>query len=62
MIKYAQSRYFQPGGQVLALLPVPGKLLQARYFGPYIVKEKISDLNYIVSTPDRRKKYSSLSY
>ena len=53
--KYTQSRSFQPGDQVLALLPVPGKPLQARYFGPYIVKEKVSDLNYIVGTPDRRK-------
>ena len=51
--KYTQSRYFQPGDQILALLPVPGKPLQARYFGPYIVKEKVSDLNYIVSTPDQ---------
>ena len=50
--KYTQSRSFQPGDQVLALLPV-----QARYFGPYIFKEKVSDLNYmyIVSTPDRHK-------
>ena len=38
--KYTQSRYFQPGDQVLALLPVPGKPLQARYFGPYMIKEK----------------------
>ena len=53
--KYTQSRSFQAGDQVLALLPVFGKPLQVRYFGPYIVKEKISDLNYIVSTPDRRK-------
>ena len=53
--KYTQSTSFRPGDQVLALLPVPGKPLQTRYFGPYIVKEKVSDLNYIVSTPDRRK-------
>ena len=53
--KYIQSRSFQPGDQVLALLRVPGKSLQARYFGPYIVKEKVSDLNYIVSTPDWHK-------
>ena len=37
------------------MLPVTGKPLQARYFGPYIVQDKVSDLNYIVSTPDRRK-------
>ena len=53
--KYTQSRYFQPGDQVLASSPVPDKPLQAKYFGPYIVKEKVRDLNYIVSTPDRRK-------
>ena len=37
------------------MLPVPDKTLQARYFDPYIVKEKVSDLNYIISTPDKRK-------
>ena len=55
--KYTQSRSFQSGDHVLALLPIPGKPLQARYLGPYmyIVKKKFSHLNYIVSTPDRRK-------
>ena len=53
--KYTYSRYFQTGDQVLALLLVPGKPLQARYSGPYIVKEKIGDLNHIVSTTDKRK-------
>ena len=41
--KYTQFRSFHPGDQVLALLPVPGKRLQARYFGPYIIKKKVSD-------------------
>ena len=39
--KYDQnsvSRMFKPGDKVLALLPVPGRPLQARYFGPYIVR------------------------
>ena len=53
--KYTQFRSFRSGDQVLALLPVPGKPLQAIYFGPYIVKEYLSDLNYIVGIPDRRK-------
>ena len=53
--KYTQSRYFLPGDHGLGFLPVPGKHLQARYFGPYIVKEKVSDLNYIFNTPDRCK-------
>ena len=49
------SRSFKPGDKVLALLPVPGRPLQARYFGPYIVDKKMSDLNYVLQTPDRRK-------
>ena len=49
------SRTFKPGDKVLALLPVPGRPLQARYFGPYIVDKKMSDLNYVLQTPDRRK-------
>ena len=44
-----------PGDRVLALLPIPGKPLQARYCGPYTVDKKISDVNYIVNTPGRRK-------
>ena len=47
------SRTFKPGDKVLALLPVPGKPLQARYFGPYIVDKKMTDLNYVLQTPDR---------
>ena len=54
--KYIQSRSFQPGNQILVLLSVPDKPFQARYFGPYIVTVKLSDLNYNVSTADRRKK------
>ena len=34
------SRTFKPGDKVLALLPVPGRPLQARYFSPYIVDTK----------------------
>ena len=44
-----------PGDRVLALLPIPGKPLQARYYGPYTVDKKISDVNYIVNIPGRRK-------
>ena len=45
------SRTFKPVDKVL---PVPRRPLQAGYFGPYIVK-KMSDLNYVLQTPDRRK-------
>ena len=40
---------------MLLFLPVPGQPLQARYYGPYEIKSKINDLNYIVETPGRRK-------
>ena len=47
----AQDRNFEPGDKVLALLPIPGKPLQARYYGPYTVDKKLSDVNYTVNTP-----------
>ena len=61
--KSMKSRYdlntvictFKPGQKVLALLPVSGNPLRARYFGPYVIDKKLSDLNYAVVTPDRRK-------
>ena len=49
------TRNFEPGDKVLALLSIPGKPLQARYYGPYTVDKKLSDVNYIVNTPGRRK-------
>ena len=51
----AVEREFKPGDKVLAFLPVPGKPLQAKYFGPYVVSRKVSDVNYVLETPDRRK-------
>ena len=53
--KNTKERSFKSGDKVLALLPIPGRPLQARYFGPYTVEKKGSDLNYIITTPDRRK-------
>ncbi|XP_047500268.1 uncharacterized protein LOC125046527 [Penaeus chinensis] len=51
----AQSRSFSPGEKVLVFLPVPGQSLKARYFGPCIVEKKLSDLNYVIQTPGKRK-------
>lgn len=51
----ARSRSFDVGDQVLILLPVVGSPLEARFSGPYTV-EKIGNLDYIVSTPKRRRK------
>ena len=49
------DRKFKPGDKVLALLPISGRPLQARYFGPYTTDKKTRDLNYIINTPGRRK-------
>ena len=49
------DRKFKPGDKVLALLPIPGRPLQARYFGPYTIDKKTSDSNYIINTPGMRK-------
>ena len=46
---------FNPGKKVLALLPVPGNPLNSRSFGPYVIQKKLSNLNYAVVTPERRK-------
>ena len=51
----AKSRCFEPGDRVLVLFPVVGNPLQTKYSGPYKVVRKISDTNYLVKTPGRRK-------
>lgn len=51
----AVPRSFQAGDKVLVLLPVIGASLQARFSGPYTVLKKLSNTDYLVDTPDRRK-------
>ena len=51
----AKVRKFSPGDEVLLFLPIPGSPLKSKYSGPYVISQKLSDLNYIVKTPDRRK-------
>ena len=46
---------FNPGSQVLALMPVDGSPFQAKYAGPYTIVQRNSDLNYIIAMPGRRK-------
>ena len=53
--KDARNRVFKPGDKVLVFLPIPGHPLQAKYFGSYEIESKISDVNYVVKTPGRRK-------
>ena len=54
--KVAVERSFKAGDQVLVLLPIPGSALSARFAGPFVVLEKLSDTNYVIGTPDRRRK------
>jgi len=53
--KRAISRTFEPGQKVLALLPIPGKPLQANYHGPYVIVQKLGPVDYVIATPERRK-------
>ena len=51
-----KERTFKPGDKVLVFLPMPNDTLKARYFGPYKILEKFNDVNYLIETPDRRKR------
>lgn len=52
----AQRRDFNAGDQVMVLLPVLHSLFQAKFAGPYeVVRKEIND-NYVIATPDRKKK------
>ena len=39
--RQAVQRSFIPGDKVLVLLPVTGKPLEARFYGPYVVMKKV---------------------
>lgn len=54
--KRTVKRSFQPGDKTLVLLPIPGSSLQAQFSGPYEIESKISETDYVVRTPDRRRK------
>ncbi len=54
--KHTVQRSFEPGDQVLVLQPLPGSTLQAKFAGPYGIEEKLSDTDYVVKTPDRKRK------
>ena len=49
----AKVRTFEPGEEVLALLPPQGKPLVAKFRCPYVVK-KVGDLDYLIAIPDMR--------
>ena len=37
------------------LLPIPGHPLKAKFHGPYTVEQQLGPVDYVISTPDRRK-------
>ncbi|XP_066962336.1 uncharacterized protein [Macrobrachium rosenbergii] len=51
-----KCRTFKEGDKVLILLPLVENQLQAKFVGPYEIEKKINDSNYVVNTPDRKKK------
>ncbi|KAL2077768.1 hypothetical protein ACEWY4_027272 [Coilia grayii] len=51
----AVERGFSPGDQVLALLPMPSSLFSARFSGPYTVMRQLSECDYLLATPDRKR-------
>ena len=44
-----RNRVFRCGDKVLVLLPVHGSPLQARYGGPYTIKEKVNSVDYVIT-------------
>ncbi len=50
------QRCFKEGDQVLVLLPIVGSALSARFSGPYEVLRKLSNTDYVICTPDRKRK------
>ena len=49
-------RHFKIGDKVLALLPIPGSALSAKFLGPYELYDCLSDTDYAICTPERRRK------
>lgn len=54
--RHAETRQFSEGDQVLALLPIVGSPFHAKFVGAYSVLRQLSDQNYLIATPDRRKR------
>ncbi|KAI7799880.1 hypothetical protein IRJ41_013806 [Triplophysa rosa] len=52
----SEQRVFNPGDQVLALLPLVSSPFCAKFGGPYTVVRALSELNYEIVTPDRKKR------
>lgn len=53
--KKAVVRSFLPGEKVLNLIPTPGSTFTVCFLGLYVVKSEVSETDYIIHTPDRRR-------
>ena len=54
--RHTEHRVFAVGDRVLALLPIVGSPLQAKFAGPYKIIRCGQNDNYTLSTPERRKR------
>jgi len=52
----ARERSFQPGDQVLVLLPTTTNKLMAEWQGPYRITKRVGEVDYQIYMHDRRKK------
>ncbi|KAK0144590.1 Retrovirus-related Pol polyprotein from transposon 412 [Merluccius polli] len=52
----AVDRCFSVGDQVLALVPQRTSSLSASFGGPYLIVKCVGDKNYVISTPEGRRK------
>ena len=52
----ARERTFQPGDQVLVLLPTSSSKLTAQWQGPYSVVKQVGKVNYLLKMHGRKKK------
>ena len=53
--KGKKDRNYQVGDEVLVFLPTEKNLFQAKFEGPFQITEKLSNLDYRIATPSRRK-------
>ena len=53
--KKARDVTYEVVEQVLLLLPLIGKPLQAKFCGPYTVVKRLGEVDYLISNHDRRK-------
>lgn len=49
----AKHGQFEPGDEVLVLLHIVDPPFQAKFSGPYLVKNQVSEHEYLIHRPDR---------